>query len=100
MLLTEDPVFQNIKLGWGLATGNVTLSNYRLRSSDLAVVGDSTNLAFRLCDKANKELPAPIVLCSRTAQLIKDTLAVSELGEVATKGREGKERVYTLENLE
>jgi class 3 adenylate cyclase len=71
-----------------------------VQKGQLAVVGDSTNLAFRLSGLANKTLDSTIVLDSRTAELLAGQLAVRELGGVDTKGRKGKEMVYGLETEE
>ncbi|MFQ5471040.1 MAG: FHA domain-containing protein [Gammaproteobacteria bacterium] len=86
----------SIKLGWGIATGKVTMSHYGLRQDNVAVVGDATNLAFRLSAKANNTLTAPIVICEETAKLVRPELSVEVIGEVETKGRSGKEKVYKI----
>jgi adenylate cyclase len=46
---------ENLQMGWGITTGKVTMSHYGSRSADLALVGDCTNLAFRLSGMANKK---------------------------------------------
>jgi len=99
-LLSEGKLASNVgaglRVGWGLATGTVMLSHYGMRAENLAVVGDSTNLAFRLAALANKELDSSIVLCACTARLVGPYLGVRSLGAVATKGREGLEDVFGL----
>jgi class 3 adenylate cyclase len=60
------------------------------------LVGDCTNLAFRLSGLANKELSEKIVICSQTAELIRSDLEIKDLGAVAIKGRTGKEHVFAL----
>lgn len=55
---------ENIQMGWGITTGRVTLSHFGSRAADLALVGDCTNLAFRLSGMANKDLPHKIIICS------------------------------------
>lgn len=92
----ETRMPDTIRMGWGIATGQVTISNYGDRSMDLAVVGDATNLAFRLSGLANKSLPAPIIICGRTAELVQERMTVKDLGLVRTKGRAGKEKVFAL----
>lgn len=87
---------QPLRVGWGIATGRVTLSHYGVRQDSMAVIGDATNLAFRLAGLASKTLEAPIVLCEHTAQLVRPKLAVISLGSVETKGRTGREEVYGL----
>ncbi len=86
----------NLQMGWGITTGKVTMSHYGSREADLALVGDCTNLAFRLSGLANKELSEKIVICSQTAELIRNDLKIKDLGTVAIKGRTGKEHVFAL----
>ena len=86
----------HLRMGWGISTGPVTFSHFGVQKNSLAVVGDSTNLAFRLSDLANKSLESPIVICSRTADLVEENLLVRELGGVMTKGRVGEEKVFGL----
>ena len=83
-------------LGWGLTTGQSTLSHYGSRSADLALVGDCINLAFRLSSMANKTLGSPIVLCQQTAALVTRKLTLSDLGSHAIRGRSGQERLFGI----
>lgn len=85
---------QGLLMGWGITTGEVTMAHYSSRAADLALVGDATNLAFRLSGMANKELASPIVICSQTAQLVGHVLSPVDLGLVAVRGRSGREHVY------
>lgn len=85
-----------VRMGWGISTGSATISHYGDRSSDLAVVGDATNLAFRLSGLANKSLPADIVICRKTADMVKEMLPLKDLGLVQTKGRVGQEHVFGI----
>jgi adenylate cyclase len=86
----------SLKLGWGITTGEVTMSHYGPRVADLALVGDSTNLAFRLSGLANKDLPTEVVICSHTAELVRDALPIEDLGMISVRGRSGYEHVYGL----
>ena len=86
----------SLRLGWGITTGTVTLSHYGSRAADLALVGDCTNLAFRLSGLANKELSEKIVICSQTAKLVEDQLPIKDLGDIPIKGRQGREKVFAL----
>jgi class 3 adenylate cyclase len=83
-------------MGWGITTGKVTMSHYGSRAADLALVGDCTNLAFRLSGLANKELSEKIVICSQTADLVRGELELKDLGSVPIKGRAGKEHIFAL----
>ena len=86
----------NLQMGWGITTGKVTMSHYGSRAADLALVGDCTNLAFRLSNLANKELSEQIVICSQTAKLIQNQLPVKDLGRIPIRGRQGLEHVFAL----
>jgi class 3 adenylate cyclase len=72
------------------------MSHYGSRAADLALVGDCTNLAFRLSGMANKELSEKIVICSQTADLVFNNLSLKDLGTVSIKGRKGQEHVFAL----
>jgi len=96
-----NPAVEHLRLGWGITTGTVTMSHYGSRAIDMALVGDCTNLAFRLSGIANKDLPNEIVICSKTAELIRDTqLEVFDLGFVSVRGRSGKEHVFGVKQTE
>ena len=90
---------ENLQMGWGITTGKVTMSHYGSRSADLALVGDCTNLAFRLSGMANKELSEKILICSQTAALVREDLALKDLGAVSIKGRTGTEQIFALNLL-
>jgi class 3 adenylate cyclase len=85
---------QGLLMGWGLTTGKVTMAHYSPRVADLALVGDTTNLAFRLSGMANKSLDSPIVVCSQTAELVRHVLPPVDLGQVSVRGRSGQEHVF------
>lgn len=95
-LRSTNPAAERLKMGWGVTTGSVTMSHYGSRASDLALVGDCTNLAFRLSGIANKELDKKIIICASTATLVRGSLAVDDLGEVSVRGRRGELHVFGL----
>ena len=95
-LKSVNPLAESLKMGWGITTGTVTMSNYGSRPSDLALVGDCTNLAFRLSGIANKDLDRKIITCASTADLVRGCLAVDDLGEVSVRGRKGELQVFGL----
>ena len=84
-------------MGWGVTTGPVTLSHYGSRTADLAMVGDSINLASRLSGMANKEVPENILICSHTAELIGDRIALKDIGMHPIQGRQGEEHIFSLD---
>jgi class 3 adenylate cyclase len=91
-----NPTAERLKMGWGVTTGLVTMSHYGSRAFDLALVGDCTNLAFRLSGIANKELNKKIVICASTANLVRDDIVVYDLGEVPIRDRNGELNVFGL----
>ncbi len=95
-LRSTNPIAEQLKMGWGVTTGSVTMSHYGSRVADLALVGDCTNLAFRLSGIANKDLDKKIILCRNTADLIRESLEVNDLGEVSVRGRRGETHVFGL----
>jgi class 3 adenylate cyclase len=84
-------------LGWGMTTGQITLSRYGTRSADLALVGDCVNLAFRLSSMANKTLTAPIVMCRKTASLVEQQMPLLDLGNQKIRGRKGLEHLFGIQ---
>ena len=96
LLGPDHEALGRLRLGWGVTTGPVTLSHYSARPADLALVGDCINLAFRLSTIANKEVDAAIVLGRHTADMVGAELNLIDLGQIATKGRQGLEQIYGI----
>ncbi len=90
------PDIENLRMGWGVTTGPVTLSHYGSRTADLAMVGDCINLASRLSGMANKEVAENILICSHTAELVENQLELKDLGMFPIRGREGREHIFAL----
>ncbi len=90
------PDAEGLPMGWGITTGKVTMAHYSARAADLALVGDATNLAFRLSSMANKDFATPIAMCSQTADLVQDTLSLVDLGFFSIRGRTGQEHLYGI----
>ncbi len=88
---------QPLVMGWGVTTGQITLSHYGSRSADLALVGDCVNLAFRLSSMANKTLPEPIVMCEQTASLVTRKLPLIDLRNHKIRGRSGWEHLFGIQ---
>ena len=84
-----NPAVESLRLGWGITTGKGTMSHYGWRVTDLTLVGDSTNSAFRLSSMANKNIKSEIVMCSQTADLVRESLPTDDLGLVTLRGRYG-----------
>ncbi len=88
---------ENLRMGWGVTTGPVTLSHYDSRTAGLAMVGDCINLANRFSGMANKDIPEDILICAHTAELVRDRIALKDAGMHPIKGRQGKEHVFSLD---
>jgi class 3 adenylate cyclase len=87
---------ENLRMGWGITTGPVTLSQFGSRSTDLAMVGDSINLASRLSGMANKDIPESVLICAQTADLIADRMTLKDLGMHRIQGRRGREHIFAI----
>ena len=92
----ESASLKNLKFGWGITTGKVSISYYGIQNDNLAIVGDCTNLAFRLSSDANKKFTFPIIMCKNTASFLGKRFNLQYLGKFKTKGRIGEECVYGL----
>ncbi|PWT89502.1 MAG: adenylate/guanylate cyclase domain-containing protein [Proteobacteria bacterium] len=88
--------FIPIKIGIGINTGRVTVGNM---GSDMrfqyTVLGDAVNLASRI-EGQTKSYGVPILIGARTAEAVKDKLAVVEIDFITVKGKTEPEVVYTV----
>ena len=88
--------FIELKVGLGLNSGPCVVGNM---GSDLrfdySVLGDTVNLAARL-ESQTKSYAVPILIGARTAQAVKDKLALLEVDYVTVKGKTEPELIYTV----
>jgi adenylate cyclase len=87
---------KDLQMGWGISTGSVTMAHYGPRVSDLAMVGDCINIAFRMSGMANRQIPENILICFDTAKLVKNQFVLKDLGMVPIRGRKGDEHIFAL----
>lgn len=87
---------EKLRMGWGVATGPITLSHYGSRTAGLAMVGDCINLASRFSGMANKAVPEKILICSHTAELVAERFTLTDLGMHSIRGRQGQEQIFSL----
>jgi adenylate cyclase len=90
----RDPDGSPIHMGWGVVRGMAALAAMT-RSAD-AVIGDATNVAFRLSGLAGRDGRAPVLVTGgvQRAAAAQFTWGTSESVEI--KGRRGMETVYSV----
>ncbi len=93
--LAQEPGFEGLALGVGVATGSVLLGTVgEERRFDATVLGDAVNLASRL-ESLTKLVGVPLLCCPRTLARVPVADRV-ELARVRVAGREAIEGVGTL----
>lgn len=80
-----------IRLGWAVVEGTASVSS--LTGALIAVVGDATNLAFRLSGLAGREGRPPVIVTDAVRALAGDRYEYGDVEEVTVKGRTGAERI-------
>lgn len=83
-----------IRMGWGVVVGRVALA--AMTRSVEAVIGDSTNVAFRLAGLAGRQGRASVMVTSGVRRTVESQFAWGKGEEVELKGRSGKETVFPV----
>ncbi len=83
-----------IRMGWGVVVGMVALA--AMTRSVEAVIGDSTNVAFRLAGLAGRQGRASVMVTSSVRRTVEPRFRWGESEEVELKGRRGKETVFPV----
>ena len=88
----RSPDGSPIRMGWGVVAGTVALA--AMTRSVEAVIGDSTNVAFRLAGLAGRQGRAAVMVTSGVRRTVEAIYRWGEGEEVELKGRRGKETVF------
>jgi adenylate cyclase len=88
----RNPDGSPIQMGWGVVTGKAAMAAMT-RSVD-AVIGDSTNVAFRLAGLAGRDGRAPVMVTDGVRRAAVEEFVWGEGELVELKGRRGLETVF------
>ena len=83
-----------IHMGWGVARGEAALA--AMTRSVEAVIGDSTNVAFRMAGLAGRHGRAAVVATSAVHDAVAARFSWGDPEDVEIKGRQGTETVYPV----
>jgi adenylate cyclase len=83
-----------IRMGWGVVVGTAALA--AMTRSVEAVIGDSTNVAFRLSGLAGRDGRAAVMVTSDLRRLVETQFTWGEGEKVEIKGRRGVETVFPV----
>ncbi len=87
-----------IKVGLGIATGNVIVGNIgSMDFKDFTLIGTPVNLAARL-EEANKKLNTSLLISEATFEGVKDRIPCQHLGEHEIRGWQKREHIYAPES--
>jgi len=85
---------KTFKYGIGINTGSVIVGNIGSEKRlDYTVIGDSVNLAARLCSKAEG---SHILISDSTYDLVKNKIKTRSIGEISVKGKTKPVRVHEV----
>lgn len=90
----RSPDGSPIRMGWGVVVGMVALA--AMTRSVEAVIGDSTNVAFRLAGLAGRHGRASVMVTNGVRRTVETQFRWGEGEQVELKGRSGKETVFPV----
>jgi class 3 adenylate cyclase len=93
----RDPSGMPLRMGWGISSGNAAAS--LVTGMFVTVVGDATNVAFRLSSMAGRGGWSDAVVTEAVRAMTLGMFGFTEASEVAVKGRAGSVTVYGVTAL-
>lgn len=90
----RSPDGSPIQMGWGVVVGTVALA--AMTRSVEAVIGDSTNVAFRLAGLSGRQGRASVMATTGVRRTVEAHFHWGEGEQVELKGRRGKETVFPV----
>jgi class 3 adenylate cyclase len=90
----RDPDGSPIHMGWGVVQGKAALA--AMTRSVEAVIGDSTNVAFRLAGLAGRHGRAAVMVTTGVYSTVATRYVWGEAERVEIKGRSGTETVFPV----
>ncbi|MGH9225947.1 MAG: FHA domain-containing protein [Acidimicrobiales bacterium] len=94
-LAIRDPEGRPVQMGWGVALGQAAVST--LTGSLVSVLGDATNVAFRLSGLAGRNGLGDVLATKAVYDLTRDQFVFARSREVTVKGRTGTETIYEVD---
>jgi class 3 adenylate cyclase len=93
-LALRTPADEPIEMGWGVEMGPAAVSAFT--GLHIVVLGDATNVAFRLSALAGRDGRPDILATNRIQDAVGDQFDFTLPEEVQVKGRSGTERVFGI----
>jgi adenylate cyclase len=93
-LALRSPDGSPIQMGWGVVQGMAALA--AMTRSVEAVIGDSTNVAFRLSGLAGRQGRQAVMVTSAVRNAVETEFVWGEPEQVALKGRRERETVFPV----
>jgi class 3 adenylate cyclase len=90
----RSPDGSPIQMGWGVVRGMAALA--AMSRSVEAVIGDSTNVAFRLAGVAGRDGRHAVMVSNSVHRAVEGKFVWGEAEQVMLKGRQGRETVFPV----